>query len=597
VTSLYRHLLRQYLLASLVPLVLLGAWLTWDLERRQRAELRREVFAQAKVAARLVENDVERAAELLAHVAGPVDERGLRLTVIRADGLVIADTHQDAAQMENHGGRPEVRDAINRGQGSAERHSTTLGEDLLYAAVAIRRGPAPWGVVRGAIPLHRVHAEVIRMRWTLAAAFGLAAIAASVLASRFSGRLSEPLDAVSRTARQVQEGRWGVAARPSGPAEIRELAGDVNRMVERLRTLVQDSEAERGQLEAIVAQMDDGLVVLDREGRVIRLNAAARRILEVEHSEPEGRTLLEIAPLYALDAAGRKALAGHPMEPVEFRSARAGTALRVLASPLAANEGAVLLVQDLTEIRRIDQMRRDFVANVSHELRTPIAGLRALAETLVLRAQRRPEIVSEYAERMAGEIARMGKLVEDLLTLSRLESGRWDLRPEPLDPAPLLEAVVLRFREASDAREIALSARQNGAEGTEGAEGGSVRVRADRTALEMALANLVDNALKYTGPGGEVELTAEREEDEVVFAVSDTGAGIPPEDLPRIFERFYRVDRARSREIEGTGLGLAIVKHLCEAHGGRLWVESEPGRGSRFYLALPAAKAAETAQL
>jgi two-component system phosphate regulon sensor histidine kinase PhoR len=416
-------------------------------------------------------------------------------------------------------------------------------------------------------------------------------LVAALLASRFSRTVSEPLDAVSRAARHVRDGQWTVVSQPTGPKEVRQLTEDVNRMVERLRTLVQETEAGRTQLETILGQMEDGLLVLDPECRILRMNESAARLLEIrreyrETHDPDA-SLLEVVPLYPVERVARQALAGEQPEPIELRAPRTNTALRVLASPLrpdadgASPGGAILLIQDLTEIRRVDQMRRDFVANVSHELRTPIAALRALAETLLLRARRHPEIVEEYAGRIDGEVRRLAHLVEDLLTLSQIESGRWELRREAVEPATLMEEVLRRFQPTADDRGIAL-----------GAEPGATSpVYADRMAVETALGNLVDNALKYTPPGGEVTLSVRDGGDEAVFTVSDTGAGIPPEDLPRIFERFYRVDRARSQEVKGTGLGLAIVRHLCEQQGGRVWVESELRRGSRFHVALPAVEA------
>jgi two-component system, OmpR family, phosphate regulon sensor histidine kinase PhoR len=582
VSSLYRHLLRHSLLVSLVPLILLGLWLSWDLERRRHAELFGELWEKTFLARRLLEREPEAGRALLAHLAGR--QTGLRLTLIRADGTVIADSHQDPARMENHRNRPEVRQALAAGEGTAERHSTTLNQDMLYVAVALDRGGKRWGVVRGAVPLQRVRAEIIRLRWTLAVAFGLAILGAVTLAARFSRGLAEPLDALSTAARRVEAGRWTQVSRLSGPEEVRELTRDINRMVERLRLLVGETETSRAQLETILAQLEDGLLVLDRDARILRANAAACRLLEIDREIPAGRSLLEAVLSYPLDAVARQALSGASPSPVELRAHRSGRALRALASPLRLEGepgGAVLLIQDLTEIRRVDQMRRDFVANVSHELKTPIAALRALAETLVLRAERRPEIAVEYARRMTAEVERLGRLVEDLLTLSRIESGKWELNLEALEPEPLLADVARRFEAAAERHGVRLRVEP-------GEPGG---VRADRSALQMALGNVVDNALKYTPRGGEVRLSARTIGDEVVLTVADDGIGISAEDLPRVFERFYRVDRARSRDVEGTGLGLAIVKHLCEHQGGRVWVESERGHGSRFFLALPAAQA------
>lgn len=435
--------------------------------------------------------------------------------------------------------------------------------------------------------LDRLHSDTPRLRWTLLVAFALATAIAAALAFRFSRRISEPVGAISLAVRQVGDGEWTLISRVSGPDEIQKLAQDINRMVERLHERVQETGEDRTQLETILGQMDDGLVVVDERGRILRINAAAERLLEVNGAAPEGRLLLEAAPMYPLDAAARRALAGGHPEPVDLRSPGAGLALRVLASPMATGRGqhgAVLLIQDLTEVRRVDEMRRDFVANVSHELRTPIAALRALSETLILRSERRPEIVGDYALKIAREAQRLGEMVEGLLTLSRIESGKWELRLAALDPEALIQDLADRYRASGDSREVALTVQRTSAGGMRDI----ARVQADRSAVETALGNLVDNALKYTPPGGEVTLSVRRRRDEIVFTVADNGVGIAPDELHRIFERFYRVDPSRSREIEGTGLGLAIVKHLCENQGGRVWVESELGKGSAFHVALPA---------
>ena len=413
----------------------------------------------------------------------------------------------------------------------------------------------------------------------------LAALLALLLAWRVARHLAEPLDALSYTVQRVHDGQWAEVPRAEGPERLRTLIREVNRMITRLRGRVLELEGGRAQLETVLGQMADGLLVLDREGRVIRANAAARRLLDLERAAVTGRILRSVLPNPVVEALARQVLGGEPAEPLELRLPSSDCTLRILATPLwpehqpsQSPDGAVLLIQDLTEIRRLDRIRRDFVANVSHELKTPITSVRALAETLFLRAGRRPEIVPEYAERIGKEMERLGTLVEDLLTLSRIESGARDADPEEIDIEQIVEEQVSRFRDAARARSIQLSITPE----TAGV------VRADRTSLEMVLANVLDNALKYTPAGGRVEIQGEVRDGEGLFTVTDTGMGIPPDDLPRIFERFYRVDPARSQEIEGTGLGLAIVKHLCENGGGRVWVESELGRGSCFHMAFPA---------
>jgi two-component system phosphate regulon sensor histidine kinase PhoR len=579
VSSLYRYLLRHYLVAALAPLVALAGWLSWDLEHRRYEELASELRDRARLAARLIEREPDRVQPLVAEFAAAPG--GMRLTVIRIDGTVLADSGEDARRMENHLTRPEVARALAAGEGSATRGSSTLGVPMRYMAVRLDRGGKPWGVVRTALTEAAVRQEVGRLQWTLALAFGLAIAATLLMAHRLSGALADPLDALSRGVRAAQSGKWTQIARLSGPKEIQELTSATNEMIDRLHTLIREAETGRVQLETVLTQMADGLLLLNREGRVSAVNPAGRRMLGLSASALTGRLLLDAVRSYPLDALARRALAGEATEPLEWVSPHSGATLRVLASPLRPvrnPDGAILLIQDLTEIRRIDRMRRDFVTNVSHELKTPIAGLRALAETIVLRGPARPEIAVEYAGRLAGEVERLGRLVEDLLTLSRIESGRWELRPAAVEPARLVEEVAERFREAAEKGGVRLAV----------AAPELPAIVADRDALGIVLGNLVDNAVKYTPSGGEVRVSAAQENGHgLLFAVEDTGPGIPPEALPRIFERFYRVDPSRSQEIAGTGLGLSIVSHLCEIQGARVWAESEPGKGSRFFVELP----------
>jgi two-component system phosphate regulon sensor histidine kinase PhoR len=340
-------------------------------------------------------------------------------------------------------------------------------------------------------------------------------------------------------------------------------------------------------LDAVVRQMPDGLLVLASNGVIVRANAAAEHLLGLPADKILGRTALAVLMSYAVDREVSRVLEGERGGAVDLRLPD-GRALRVAVGALWVREGesgAVVLLLDTTELRRTDDMRRDFVANVSHELRTPVAAIRAMVETLLLRGARRPELIEEYVPRVVLECERIDRLVSDLLLLAQTEAGQLRLQLESLDPrevaAETVQAVEPLARSAGT--QVVLDGFAPAA------------VRADRFALGQCVRNLVDNALRYA-PGGTVRLGSRVEGSEVILSVSDTGPGIPPEDVARIFERFYRVDKARARESEhrtggGSGLGLSIVRHLAEVQGGRAWVESRVGEGSTFCLALPLAAA------
>ncbi|MBI3910105.1 MAG: PAS domain-containing protein [Armatimonadetes bacterium] len=584
--SLFGHLLKTYLVVALVPLAALAVLLSVDLERREQAALRQQLLAQARRVRDLTgQQGVVPSRALLQRIA---QEEGVRITVIRRDGVVLADTHEDPARMANHADRPEIRQAFLTGAGEATRASPTLRMNMLYVAVAADTAGERWGVVRVSLPLQGVQERALQWRAFILGAVLLAALWALWIAARQARRLAEPLDAFRQAARRAGEKGWTWVPRPAGPRELVELTDSFNDMLVRLEALIAEQAAGRAQLETILTQMPDGLLVLDPQGRIARYNQAAARLLCLE-SDARGRPLIEAATCYPLDAIAREALAGKQPEPVELRAPwPPHPALRLLAVPLPGSPGtagASILIQELTEVRRADEMRRDFVANVSHELRTPIASLVALAETLLLRGQRRPEIVPEYTERIAQQAGRLAALTTDLLRLSEIESGRRPVHLEPVHVPPLLAEICEAFRSAAQVKSLRLTA---------DAPAG-LWVRADRSGLQQALGNLVDNAIKYTPEGGSVRVTAAAQNGQVRFIVADTGIGIEPDALPRVFERFYRVDRGRSREEGGTGLGLAIVKHEVEAQGGRVWAESEVGVGSQFYLALPETPAPDAA--
>ncbi len=551
----------------------------------------------------------------------------VRVTVIAADGTVLADNENPPEQMENHAGRPEVIAALTAGQGSAVRPSATMRTEMLYTAMRVNGlGGTTAGVVRLAVPLSSIDAAVARFWWIIAAAaLAVTGLAAGV-AFFVAGRLSRPIEEMTETATRLASGDF--SARPplsgaglSGPTarraaergyEVARLAAALEHMREMLRSRVDELTAAKGRFEAVLFSMANPVVMTDRTGRIIIGNPAAEKAFGAGASLA-GRDVLEAVRSPELaDRMEEVAATGEP------RSVAIGLFdpdrwYNVSLGPVRGDAGEVTAVvavfSDVSAMRQVERLRRDFVANVSHELLTPLTAVRGFAETLLEGADEDPAARRDFIKIMHNEADRMVALVEDLLQLSRLESGRVEMRPVELDAGAVVDEVAAVLGPQIEAGGLSF---ENSVPSDLGP------VRADRELLRRVFINLIGNAVKYTPSGGRIAVSgllvdiepglgrraakagggpggltktgggepgAPRRE--ARFVVEDTGIGIPPEDLPRVFERFYRVGKDRSRASGGTGLGLAIVKHIVEAHGGRVWAESEPGKGSRFWFALP----------
>jgi two-component system, OmpR family, phosphate regulon sensor histidine kinase PhoR len=542
-----------------------------------------------------------REAALFAAAAG---SSGYRVTLIAPDGRVLADSEADPASMENHGTRPEVAAALSGRTASSKRRSSTLGEELVYAAAPIRSGGGA-GPVRGVLRL-ALHAPTLDRalapsRWAVAAAalaFAAAAIAAAAAFSRMTAR---PLASLAVAARAYGSGEASSAdagsrsIRPGDPEEMRLLAATLDSMASEIGARVGAAEAQGRELEGILDAIAEAVLALDPELEITKANPAAKALFGLE-GELAGRGLLEATRSSGLQEVAADCLASGERRAAEialylpserFFQALAAPLLGATAGGGASREGGekvsgpagvVLVLGDITELRRLERVRRDFVANVSHELRTPVQLVKGFAESLREGLPRDPEQAGRFLAIIERNAARMESLISDLLSLASLErEGREWLAAESSLIAPILEA----------AREAILPKAQ--ARGTELLVecGQGLSAKVDAGLLEQAVVNLIDNAVKYSPPGKVVRISARAEGGLLVIEVRDQGIGIPARDLPRVFERFYRVDKARSRELGGTGLGLAIVRHIAIAHGGTVSVESWEGEGSTFRIALP----------
>lgn len=497
----------------------------------------------------------------------------VRFTVIEKDGRVIADSDSDPAGMDSHNQRPEVVTARTAGKGRNRRWSETVRADMMYYAVQVQSPPGR--VIRVALPLNRVEEEVRHVYRTMFIAFlGIALVAAAVtyLVAR---EITHPLREIRLLADWVAAGDFTRKAQTRAPDEIGHVAAALNRMAEELSARLEKLRAERAKLEAMISSMEEGVIPIDAEGRIEGANEAARALFELRDA-PQGLRLWEVVRLPGLEEASLKAL--RERVPVRDSFEVGSRVLSVRLSPVADGQGVVLVAHDITEDRRYDTLRREFVANVSHELRTPLSVVQGYAETLLEGAWKDEKSAQEFLGIIDKNVRRLSSIVSDLLDLSKLESGGQVLDPRPLDIRLLVERVGDAFRPVAERKRQQLQVDVLPNAGS---------VEADGTLLERALSNLVDNALKYTPEGGRVRVWGGSDQGQVTLSVEDNGMGIPEADLPRVFERFYRVDKSRSRDLGGTGLGLSIVKHIIQLHGGTISVKSSPGAGSTFSIRLP----------
>jgi len=501
-----------------------------------------------------------------------------RVTIIASDGTVLAESDKDRSTMDNHGDRPEIIAAFARGQGSSVRYSKTIGQDMLYVALRVTHEDSDVSVVRAALPLSEVESHLGRLiRSTLLASL-IAVILAAILAMVIAERTTKPVRQLTQAAEDMAVGRLDRRILITSRDEIGTLARALNQTAEILQDTITTLGEEQDHLQAVLEHMADGVLIIDDTGHVSLINPAAVRLLDTTQEAALQHSFAQVVRdhrLIDLWEESRRQRAGQS----EFIEMDAGQIfLQAIITPFAEDSGSSCLVilQDLTSMRRLETVRRDFISNISHELRTPLAGLKALVDTLRDGAMDDPPAAERFLNRIEVEVDSMTQMVEELLQLSRIESGQTGDELVSTDIAGVVMHSAERLRPQAERAGIDLII-----DYTEELP----RVMADSERIRQVVINLVHNAIKFTPAGGKITISATGDPYEVVVSVADTGVGIPRGDLPRIFERFYKADRARSGG--GTGLGLAISKHIIQAHAGRIWVESVEAKGSTFYFALP----------
>ena len=506
---------------------------------------------------------------------------GARVTVISVDGTVLADSETESDTMENHATRPEVVDAMRSGEGRSTRTSVSVKRALLYYAFReYLPGDVPV-IVRLALPLEGVEEPLAKFRINLLVGSLLIFLIAGAVGLLMSRTYTDRVERLREFSRRVAEGDFRPLP-PDGTGDTLEALGSsLNQTASRLDRTIRTLTEERNLSSAILGSMVEGVAVVNGAERLVFANPGFASILGLDVPPVSGSSLLEVVRQTELIEAVRRVLAGEPRVEAEIAT---GTlrqhffAATVASVRAGETSGAVIVLHDITELRKLERVRRDFIANVSHEFRTPLTAIQGFAETLIAGALDDPQNRVRFLNIILEHARRLARLTEDLLKLSQMDADRLELEIRPVKVAQLVESCyeTARHRAAEKELNLALDVSDHLPD-----------VAGDARRLQEVLQNLLDNAIQYTLPGGKIVLTADLKNEEVIFTVADTGIGIPTADQPRIFERFYRVDAARSREAGGTGLGLAIAKHLIEAQGGRIWVESEIGVGSKFHFSAP----------
>jgi len=560
-------------------------------ERALRSDYERAAFAQLFTIARFAQS---RPPQLPPELSAPpgdlagvrewtaqVASSGARVTVIASDGQVLADSDSDPRTMENHADRPEIREALAKGSGRSVRRSVTMKRDLLYYAVKQDLATGSPIVLRFSVPLENADQVVGSFRrslWLASLVILIVAGTASLLVSR---RFSDRVERLNEFSRRVAEGDFRPLPGDGSGDALEALGSSLNQTAARMDRTIRTLTEERNLSSAILGSMVEGVAVVNGAERLVFANQGFAEILGLDVPPRSGSALVEVVRQTELIEAVRQVLAGEPRVEAEIVT---GTlrqhffAATVAAVRASDTSGAVVVLHDITELRKLERVRRDFVANVSHEFKTPLTAIQGFAETLLGGAIDDPQNRERFLGIILEHSRRLARLTDDLLKLSKMDADRLDVEIRRVGVSELVQSCLetAQHRAAEKDIDISVQLRDDLPD-----------IAGDRRRLAEVLQNLLDNAIQYTLASGRIVVTAERRDADVIFTVSDTGIGIPKVDQSRIFERFYRVDAARSREAGGTGLGLAIAKHLVEVHGGRIWVDSEVGQGSQFHFSVP----------
>jgi len=579
------QLFYSYLIITLLALLVLIVTVVGLLKDFYLENTRENLEARARLVVEQVDDYRPEARERIDAVCDRLGALSrTRLTVILPDGLVIGDSEKDPKTMDNHGDRPEIRAAYQGKVGMKTRYSYTLKKEMMYVAIGVFQAGELKGVVRASMPVPQI-ASVLGKLYRQIFASGIIAAVLAVLASLFiSHRINRNLGEISVGARRFADGDLNYRFPHFDAEEIGALAETMNTMASQLSERIQTVTSQRNELEAVLSNMVEAVVVLDAEGHIIRINRAALQLFNLTSSQSENRDIFQVVRSAELHRFVKNAMSniGSTEADIVFHD-NTDRFLQAHGTKILDQKGKficlLIVLNDVTRLKRLENIRRDFVANVSHELKTPITSIKGFVETLRDGAIDDAEKSREFMSIVAKHADRLNAIIEDLLSLSRIEQNveKEQIQLESGLIKPVIKSAFLICNDKAKEKNIELFLECPD----------TTRASINPAILEQAVINLIDNAIKYSDEGSSIKVEVAKNDEAVAIRVIDTGCGIPEEHLPRIFERFYRVDKARSRKMGGTGLGLAIVKHIVQAHHGRIDVESEVGKGSSFVIYLP----------
>jgi two-component system phosphate regulon sensor histidine kinase PhoR len=578
--KLFYKIFGTYLVIAGLAIGIVGILAGNQIRAKLEAQVENELMANARIVDLYPMKEIQSRAEEIARIARA------RVTILDREGMIVAETDRDAAALGGHLERPEIQEARVRGRGTATRYSQTLREEMMYVALPIPKGQEIAGYIRLARPLVEVRKSVEEFTGILLKSFVIVLITSVIMAFLFSKRLTSPIRDMEHFTERLRRGEAPGTLMIRSSDEIGQLAENINYMVDELQKRIAALQEEKAKVEAAFSSALDGVLILDPQGRIETVNRGMRTMIGERYRDIVGKTPLEAFRNIGLQKALDQYRSGGTLvsQVIELGEGEP-VMLDVSITPVRgvdAAEGKTMLVfHDLTRLKKLERMRVDFVANVTHEIKTPLTAILGYVETLQEGAIDDRETARKFLCTIARHAERLNRLVEDLLTISNTELGEIHFSFESVALSGIAQSVLHMIQQKADEKKIRIAS---------AIPEDLPLIQADRDRLSQVLINVLDNAVKFTPEGGTVSLSAAPAAgSEVVVKIADTGIGVPRDEIPRLGERFYRVDKTRSRELGGTGLGLSIVKHLMTAHKGRIEIESLLGRGTTVSLYFPSA--------
>ena len=574
--NLFLKIFFSYLLIVFLSFLVLNLLIKDEIKKVMTAKIEAELLTYAELI------DLSPAKEISEQLKQIARISGARVTLVDAQGKVFADSEKDAALLENHFNRPEVQEARLRGQGKSIRFSQTIGVDTLYVAISMKSKSKIAGYVRLARPLHDVQSVIEKIYQSIFLGMMIAVVIALIIALVFSYRLAAPIRAMERFTERLRQGEPSGTIILNTSDETKKLADNINYLVDELQSKIRQASEEKSKLMTAFTSMTEGVLILDAEDKIEFVNSALSNMIACQYGDINGKTLMEALRNVDLQKAFLKF---RQTQATVFQEITLGSIDPVILSISISSvhnypgeEKTMVVFHDVTRLKKLEKIRVDFVANVTHEIKTPLTAIIGFLETIQTGATTSNEDVQKFIDISLKQAGRLNRLVEDLLVISKIELGEIKFHFEEVSIRDAFEGAIPLVEAKAGLKKINI---QNNVQANLSC------VWADRDRLTQILVNILDNAVKFTPEDGRIFIDAGQKDNYTVLTITDTGIGVPKEEVRRLGERFYRVDRSRSRDLGGTGLGLSIVKHLMLAHGGKMEIESQLGQGTKVSLYFP----------